>query len=78
MKKRYYKNTMSNILQLLVPKRHNIIFKYEKNFEKHFERNMQNLTLYNTNFQFLYILAKHSLTHVFFISLNHLDPIVEK
>ena len=39
---------------------------------------LQNLTSYSTNLKFLHIIAIVYLTHVSDITLNHLDPIVEK
>ena len=68
---------MSNIQQLLDPWGYIIILKYESTLEKHLTK-LQNLTLYNTNLKFLYIIAKGSLTRVSRITLNRLDPIVER
>ena len=68
---------MSNIQQLLDPWVYITFLKYETDLEKHLTK-LQNLTLYNTNLKFLYILAKVSLTRVSLITLNLLDPTVEK
>ena len=67
---------MSNIQQLLDPWVYIIILKYESTLEKHLTK-LQNLTLYNTNLKFLYIIAKGSLTHVSLITLKRLEPMDE-
>ena len=75
--RRYCQKIMRNIQQLCDPWGYIIFLKYETTLEKHLTKS-QNLTLYKTNLKFLYIIAKISLTHVSLITLNHLDPIVEK
>ena len=77
MNRRYYENSITNIQQLLDPWGYITFLKYETDLEKHLTK-LQNLTLYNTNLKFLYILAKISLTCVSLITLNLLDPTVEK
>ena len=63
--------------QLIDPEDHIIFLKYETTLEKHLTK-CQNLTSYITNLEFLYIMANVSQPHVCYITLNHLDPIVEK
>ena len=77
MNRRYCEKLMSHIQQLLDPWSYIIFLKYESTSEKHLTK-LPNLTLYNTNLKFLYIIANYSLTHVSRITLNHLDPIVKK
>ena len=77
MNRRYYEKSMSNIQQLFDPWGYIVFLKYETTLEKH-KTKLQNLTLYNNNLKFLYIIAKVSLTEVSLITLNHQDPIVEK
>ena len=77
MNRRYCEFFMSNIQQLLDARGYIIFFKYETTLEKLLTK-MQNLTSYTTNLKFLYIIAKISLTHVSLITLNRVDPIVER
>ena len=77
MNRRYYENSITNIQQLLDPWGYITFLMYETDLEKNLTK-LQNLTLYNTNLKFLYILAKISLTRVSLITLNLLDPTVEK
>ena len=74
---RYYENIMSNIPRFLNPLGHIKCFKKEMNVENHWKK-LQNLSLYNTNLKFRYIITKISLTQYFIITLNHLDPTVGK
>ena len=62
MNRRYYKNTMSNIQQLLDPFGYITFLKYEATIEKILKKN---LILYITNLKILYIKAKVSLTKNF-------------
>ena len=68
---------MINIMHLFDPWGYIIFLKYETTLEKHLTK-LQNLTLYKINLKFVYIIAKISLTHVSVITLNYLDPLVEK
>ena len=68
---------MSNILQLFDPWGYIIFLKYETNLEKHLTK-LKNLTLYNTNLKFLYVIAKVNLSHFCLITLSSLEPTVEK
>ena len=63
MNRIYYKNSMNNIQQPLDPWGYIIFLKCETTLEKHLTK-MQNLTSYNTNLEFLYIIATVSLIHV--------------
>ena len=76
MNKKYYEKSMSNIQQLLDPWGYTFL-KYEATSEKHLTK-LQNSTLNSTYHKFFYIIAKVSLTHVSLITLNRLDPLVEK
>ena len=63
--------------QFLDPEDHIIFLKNETTLEEHLTK-LENFTSYITNFEFLYIMANVSQPHVCYITLNHLDPIVEK
>ena len=69
MNRRYYKNSISNIQQLLDPWGYIIILKYETILEKQLMK-VQSLTFYKANLKFLYIKAKVSQTRVSLITLN--------
>ena len=77
MKRRYYENKVSKVQQLLDPWVYIIFLKYETTLEKHLTK-LQNLTLCIICPEFLYNLIKISLTHVSLITVNCIDPIVEK
>ena len=77
MNEKCYKNGLSNFQQLLDPWDYIRFLKNETTLEKKLEK-LQNLTLYNTNLIFLYIIADFSLTHVSLITLNCIDPRDEK
>ena len=67
---------MRNIQQLFDPWVCIIFLKHGTNLDKHLSKS-QNLTLYDTDLNFFYTIAKVSLTHVSVITLNHLNPIDE-
>ena len=77
MNGKYNANGMGNIQQLVGRWGYVIILQHKTTLEKQLTK-MQNLTFYNTNLDFLYIIAKFSLTNFCLISLNHLDPTIKK
>ena len=77
MNRKYCENSLSNIPQLFDSLGYIIFSKYEMNLGKQLTK-LQNLTLFNTNLKFLCVISKNSLTHVCLITLDQLDPIINK
>ena len=78
MNAKYYETDgMSNLQQLLDPWGYTIFLKNETTLEKQLTK-LRTLTLYTTNQEVHYIIANVNLTRVSSITLNRLDPIVEK
>ena len=68
---------MSKFLQFFDPWGYIILPIFETTLKK-YQTKLQNLILYNTNPKFLSIMAKVRMTNYFLITLNPLDPTVEK
>ena len=74
--RRYYENSMSNILQIFDPWGFIIFLKYETTLEKQLTKS-QSLALEDYS-SISNIMAKISFTYLPLITFNHVDPIVEK